>query len=927
VGPVHVVSRLVAAVAVAFFAGTATAIAVEVGSSSSPAFAESSPVEVFCPGTPVGNVVSNDVVLNGTLSPSEPAPGQQFDVTGFQAQVPTASSLLQEAASVGNIAWKGTLQEKIDVTGATPASVPTGAMAFAVPIPNPVPPAGITVDEPSPPATFGPFTASSDNIAVLLSQQFSLTFDDAGNELDLKCAWYPNDALPESGITQDTPPGLPISPVIAAAGSQTTTTQTSVVATGAYEMYCPHTPVGSLVFNDVLTTGTISPQALSAGDQFDLAQYQTQIPIPAGIVWGLVGFGNTVLQGFGSTTIESFGASPSQKSTGLESFDLPLPDPVPSSGVNLDISSASGTIGPFVSSGGAITIAGEEDVLMVAGVSQHIVNMSCQAYPNDTITPSGVVTTQPLGIPILPVITTGHATGSSSTTSTTPPTVPGSQTGAYELSCPASPIGNVVLNDTLTTAALSQSDPSVGQTFTITGYQTQISVPQAMLQLFEGVGIDSVKGFMVLDVLSTGALPTGGPSYPVGYPGGPVGVGTVVASTFGVGTVPMNSASDGAVSPSSTYVPTAPIPFAVDLPNPVPSSGAVFDVSSAPAGLGASLVALGGPITIEQVGLALDFQAPADNYWLNCQAYPNDTDPNGITTTWPQNAGSPVVIATGQSVLTPPFTSGSPGPYELYCGGTPIGNLVLNDATTTATLSPADPSPGEQFEVTGYQRQVTIPAQVASQAASFGASAITGTSDSTLEAVGAAPSSLSTGEMSFNDPLPEPIASSGVTQATPSSPTDFGPFTATGGTASILEAPTTTSTLEVAGLSFTMTCISYPNDSVPTGIAGVPPVGSPIWPLVASTAPQSTTPATQAEGASATSDPASNGTHSGSSSTPTAVATSGALAFTGPGSLTRWLVLAGATFILLGCAFLLLLDTPPRTIHRLMSLGRARRRV
>jgi hypothetical protein len=328
-GRIHVASRLATAIAVSFFAGTATAIAIEVGSSSTPALAESTPVELFCPATPVGNVVSNDVVLNGTLSPNEPAPGQQFNVTGFQAQVPIAADLLQEAAIVGNTAWQGVQQGDIEVTGATPTSVPTGAMAFGAPIPNPVPSAGITVGEPSRPATFGPFTASSDNVVVSLSQQFSLTFDDAGNELNLKCAWYPNDALPGSGITQDTPPGLPISPVIAAVGSQTTTTQTLVAATGAYELYCPHTPVGNLVLNDVITSGTISPRALSAGDQFNLVQYQTQIPIPAGIVSALVGLGNNALQGFAATTIEAFGASPSQKSTGLETSTFPCPTPFP----------------------------------------------------------------------------------------------------------------------------------------------------------------------------------------------------------------------------------------------------------------------------------------------------------------------------------------------------------------------------------------------------------------------------------------------------------------------------------------------------------------------------------------------------------------------------------------------------------------------
>jgi hypothetical protein len=513
VGRARTVSRLTVAGATLLLGGASVIVGGLMESGQGPAFADSSPVELFCPGTPVGNLVANNAVISGSLSVGAPSSGQQFSLDGFQAQIPLSSDVVNDAQAIGNTSLSGTTQSTIEVSGATPASMPTGPMTFDAPIPNPVPSSGVTISVPTSAQAFGPFTASSQNITVALSQEISLVFDDAGNNIDLTCSWYPNDSIPQSGLTQQTPPGLPITPVVAFAGSGGGAPP-AVSATGPYELYCPKTPVGNIALNDVVTSGTVEPTSLSAGDQFNLSGYQTQIPIPAGIASGLAGFGNTQLQGYSATTIDAFGASPSELSTGLEAFDVSLPNPIPPTGVTLDVPSTAGTVGPFTANGGAITVAGEQTTLMVAALSSHIVNLGCQAYPNDSVTPSGVVESAPLGSPILPVITTASASGTSPTTTTTTvpynPSNPTPITGPYELFCPDTPLGNLVLNDTVTTASISPSDPSVGGAFDITGYQTQITVPQPILQLFAGVGVNTVSGMMEADVTASGALPENG---------------------------------------------------------------------------------------------------------------------------------------------------------------------------------------------------------------------------------------------------------------------------------------------------------------------------------------------------------------------------------------------------------------------------------
>ncbi|HVA04707.1 MAG TPA: hypothetical protein VMU64_13305, partial [Acidimicrobiales bacterium] len=414
-----VAARISVAGAVALIAGSMMIVGVTVQALTAPAFADTSAFELFCTNTPIGNLVFNDVVMTGSLSPAAPSPGQQFSLANFQSQVTVPADIVQEATAVGNTSIAGTASATIVATGATPSSLSTGSLAYAQTIPNPVPASGVVLNAPSTPATIGPFTATSSNISLSLGSSITITFNDIaipGALPPLNCSAYPNDVM-SSGLAQAIPPGLPISPVIAAAGSvPTPTTVPAGAVTGPYELYCPHTPVGDLVFNDVTTSATISPGTLSAGNQFQVSGYQTDIPIPVGAVTAAVGLGNGSFDGLAASSVDAYGATPSQVPTGSMGFDVPIPNPVPSSGLALDIPSSPTTVGPFTATGGPVTIAQDQSVLVVAKLSSKAFKMSCTAFPNDSIATSGSTSTPPAATPIRPIIATTNASGTPITT-------------------------------------------------------------------------------------------------------------------------------------------------------------------------------------------------------------------------------------------------------------------------------------------------------------------------------------------------------------------------------------------------------------------------------------------------------------------------------------------------------------------------------
>lgn len=177
------------------------------------AFADSSAYELYCPGSPVGNIVLNDVVTTGTISPPAPAAGQQFSVTGYQTTLDLPSSIVSAAAALGNTDMAGTGSARLDVSGASPSSIESDS-TLDVPIPSPVPSAGLEIAFPSPVATVGPFTSAGGDIEVV-QNRIDLALEVSGSLLALGCTTYPNDSA-RTGITNSAPHAAAISPVIAA---------------------------------------------------------------------------------------------------------------------------------------------------------------------------------------------------------------------------------------------------------------------------------------------------------------------------------------------------------------------------------------------------------------------------------------------------------------------------------------------------------------------------------------------------------------------------------------------------------------------------------------------------------------------------------------------------------------------------------------
>jgi hypothetical protein len=290
-------------------------------------------------------------------------------------------------------------------------------------------------------------------------------------------------------------------------------------------------------------------------------------------------------------------------------------------------------------------------------------------------------------------------------------------------------------------------------------------------------------------------------------------------------------------------------------------------------------------------------------------------------------------VVWGGLALAASSAGANTAPYELVCPGTPVGTVVLDNVVTDGSLSPASPSSGQQFSVTGFQTQVTLKGSLLSAAAAFGTS-LSGSATSTIVADNATPSSISGGTVSYNVPIPSPTPSS-LALNLPSAPATVGPFTATGSPIVAVDK-TSTLVISVAGNNISLTCTAYPNDSNPTStgiLAGSSQsspgaiAGTPIYPVIAPSG------ATYTPGAASSSTPSSTPTTSAAPSTTPATSASGStpatssnsLAFTGP-SPDLWIIgIAGLVLLDLGYLLLTAVDSPRRLLRR--ALGRVTRRA
>jgi hypothetical protein len=205
---------------------------------------------------------------------------------------------------------------------------------------------------------------------------------------------------------------------------------------------------------------------------------------------------------------------------------------------------------------------------------------------------------------------------------------------------------------------------------------------------------------------------------------------------------------------------------------------------------------------------------------------------------WGHGVGALIALSIVATVVvgigTPSGALADTTAYELYCPGTPVGNVVMNGVVTTGTMAPVKPKSGHTFSITGYQTTVPIPVALVSASAALGNKRLTGTATSIMDATGATPKSIRIAKTKFSVPIPKKIPKSGVVIAVPESPMAVGPFKATASKVTVSEDPHLTLKLVVSGSSINLACLAYPNNTFPTGITVKKPKGTSISPEIAS---------------------------------------------------------------------------------------------
>ena len=214
----HLATRLSIVGALALVVGSSLVAGVITQALTSSAFADTAPYETSVADTPAGNIVLNDVVVTGALSPASPTTGsavRRDRPADQRAQLPL-SVVQQIRGHRPHVARRHQLRPRSTPPARRPSSIPTGAVAFDMPIPNPGPVDGGDPGRPLADACDGrtvhaPRAATSPCRSV--PRPTSPIIDGAGiGTIDLALlVEYPNDPLP-SGFTGNNvfPPGLPI---------------------------------------------------------------------------------------------------------------------------------------------------------------------------------------------------------------------------------------------------------------------------------------------------------------------------------------------------------------------------------------------------------------------------------------------------------------------------------------------------------------------------------------------------------------------------------------------------------------------------------------------------------------------------------------------------------------------------------------------
>ena len=187
------VGRIVGAGTIVGLVGIGGALA-----GAAPAFADSAPYELYCPGTPVGNVVLNNTVTSGKLQVS----GTTVNLTNWQTKTVMPQQLVAASSALNPSGLQGTATSGVDFTGASPTTINPPTVNINQPWPTPA--GDMTLTLPSPPATVGPVTATGSTVTASVDANVKLTITNP--PVSLTCHTYPNNAMP-SGISQSAPPG------------------------------------------------------------------------------------------------------------------------------------------------------------------------------------------------------------------------------------------------------------------------------------------------------------------------------------------------------------------------------------------------------------------------------------------------------------------------------------------------------------------------------------------------------------------------------------------------------------------------------------------------------------------------------------------------------------------------------------------------
>ena len=267
------------------------------------------------------------------------------------------------------------------------------------------------------------------------------------------------------------------------------------------------------------------------------------------------------------------------------------------------------------------------------------------------------------------------------------------------------------------------------------------------------------------------------------------------------------------------------------------------------------------------------------------------------------------MFAMFAATAAPAFADSSP--YELYCPGTPVGNIVLNGVVTTGTVTPASPAAGSQFNLTNYQSTVMLPSSIVSAAAALGNSAITGTATLKVDATGATPATVTAPSITINAPIPSPVPATGLSLVLPSTAGTVGPFTASGGAINLTVDPAIALGLVVSGSTLNLTCTPYPNNSATTGITSTAPTAAKASPVIAMASAGGASPApTTAPTPAPTTAP-----------TPAPTTAPSTLATTGPGPHLWLVAVIGFIVLYLGSVVLALVERPRSLLRRLLHLA------